>query len=97
MNIEVKNDTVMVLDNNFTVSKRFYDETRELGTDIFPALLPDVEYTLEVLCGPNCWSSLTTGERGSAGMYMAHMVRQGLVPYVFAGKLCQSPKVYNMI
>ena len=94
---ESKNEVFLVLDNHCTVSQSFYTEIREQVTDIVPALLPDAEYTLQALCGPEYWNALTDGEPSSAGKCMVHMVKNGLVPYVDACENCQSPKVYSVI
>jgi hypothetical protein len=93
--IEAKDEVFLILDNSCTVSQSFYTGIREQVTDIFPALLPDVEYTLQMLCGPEFWESLTDGERRLAGKCMVDMVKNELVPYTDACKSCQSPKVYT--
>ena len=95
--IESKDEVFLVLDNRCTVLQSFYTEIREQVTDIVPALLPDVKYTLQMLCDPEYWDSLTIGERQSAGKCMAYMVKNELVPYTDACKSCQSPKVYTII
>ena len=95
--IESKDEVFLVLDNRCTVLQSFYTEIREQVTDIVPALLPHSKYTLQALCGPEYWNALTDGERRSAGMCMAHMVRNGLIPYVDVSRPCQSPKVYSII
>ena len=94
---ESKVEVIHIFENGRTISEKLRNEIFELVTDIPPGLPVNAKYTLQSLCGTDYWTSLTTGERRTAGMYMAYMVRQGLVPYVFAGKPCQSPKVYNMI
>ena len=96
-NIESKVEVIHLLKNGRTISEKLCNDIFELVTDIPPGLPANAKYTLQSLCGIDYWTSLTTGVRGSAGMYMAHMVRQGLVPYVCTGKQCQSPKVYSMI
>ena len=94
---EYKTDKYQMLDNGLIVSKQLYDEIRTQVTDITPALLPDAEYTLKMLCEPGYWKSLSHQQRSHAGMSMTSMVRCNLVPYCFAGELCQSPKVYVVI
>ena len=95
--IESKVEVLLVLDNRCTVSPSFYTEIREQVTYIFPALLPHVKYTLQMLCGSEYWNALTDGERSSAGKCMVHMVKNELVPYTDACETCQSPKVYSII
>lgn len=97
----MKNETtaemILLLDGSFTVPQKFYNKIREQVTDIVPALVPDVEYTMKLLCGPEYWDSLTNGERQSAGKCMVYMVKNELIPYSNACKSCQSPKVYTII
>ena len=97
MTNETTAEVILLLDDSFTVPQKSYNQVREQVTDIVPALLPDVEYTLQMLCGPEYWDSLTMDERRSAGKCMVHMVKNELVPYDFAGWSCQSPKVYTVI
>ena len=97
MKNENTTQVILLLDNSFTVPQKLHDEVREQVTDIVPALLPDVEYTLQMLCEPEYWDSLTMDERRSAGKCMAHMARKGLIRYVPSGRPCQSPKVYSII
>ena len=97
MKNEIPTEVILLLDGSFTVPQKSYDKVRELVTDIAPVLTLDDEYTLQLLCGPEYWASLTNNERQSAGKCMIHMVKNGLVPYAFAGGLCQSPKVYTDI
>lgn len=97
MKNENPTEVILLLDDSFTVPQKLYDEVREQVTEIAPALALDYEYTLRKLCDPEYWVSLTTYQRQSAGKCMAHMVKNGLVPYNFAGKLCQSPKVFTVI
>ena len=94
MKTENTTEVILLLDDSFTVPQKSYNQVREQVTDIVPALLPDVEYTLQMLCDPEYWDSLTMDERRSAGKCMVHMVKNELVPYAFAGKPCQSPKAY---
>ena len=94
---ETTAEVLLLLDGSFTVPQKLHDDVRGQVTDIVPALLPDVAYTLQMLCGSEYWDLLTMDERQSAGRCMVHMVKNGLVPYDFAGRLCQSPKVYTSI
>ena len=95
--IESKVEVIHLFDGNSKISEKLRNEIIELVTDTPPGLSPNAEFTLQSLCGIDYWTSLTMGERSSAGKYMAYMVREELIPYVFAGRPCQSPKVYNMI
>ena len=97
MKNENSTEVILLLDGSFTVPQKFYNEIRELVTDIAPVLQLDAEYPLKMLCDPDYWLSLTINERILAGRCMAYMVKNGFAPYNFAGKLCQSPKVYTVI
>ena len=97
MQNETKTEVMIFLDDSFTVPQNFYSEVRKQVTEIVPALLPDAEYTLQKLCDLEYWDSLTIYERTLAGRCMVHMVKNGLLPYDFAGWLCQSPKKYTVI
>ena len=97
MKNETTTEVILLLDGSFTAPQKFYNKTREQVTDITPALTLDYKYTLQMLCGPEYWNSLTNSERQSAGKCMAYMVENELVPYTDACKSCQSPKVYTVI
>ena len=97
MQNEPKTEVMIFLDDSFSVPQKFYDEVRWQVTDIVPALIPGVKYLLQKLCDPDWWDSLSRYERNMAGRCMVHMVKKGLVPYDFAGWLCQSPKKYTVI
>ena len=97
MKNENPTEVILLLDDSFTVPQKLYDSVREQVTEIAPALTLDAKYTLQMLCGPDYWDSLTNSERQSAGKCMAHMVKNVLVPYADACKSCQSPKVYTVI
>ena len=90
-------EVILLLDDSFTVPQNFYSEVLKQVTDIASVLQLDAEYPLKMLCDPDYWLSLTINERILAGRCMAYMVKNGFVPYNFAGKLCQSPKVYIAI
>ena len=96
-NIESKVEVIHLLKNGRTISEKLCNDIFELVTDIPPGLPANAKYTLQSLCGIDYWHSLTMDERRSAGMYMAYMVREELIPYEFTGRPCQSPKVYSMI
>lgn len=99
INTDIKSnvEVTRVFEDGFTISEKLRNEILEFITDIPPGLPANAEYTLQSLCGTEYWLSLTLNERISAGKYMAHMVRKGLVDFVFAGRPCQSPKVYSII
>lgn len=94
---ESKVDVLLLLDNGCTVSKKLFDEIFDQVTDEDLPLYPDAEYALQMLCEPHYWSSLSMGQRRSAGMCMAQMVRKRQILYVPTGRPCQSPKVYSII
>ena len=96
MKNENTTEVILLLDDSFTVPQNPYNQVREQVTDIAPILTLDDDYTLKKLCDPDYWDSLTNNERKLAGRCMAYMVKNGLVPYNFAGRLCQSPKVYTV-
>jgi len=97
MKNENTTEVILLLDDSFTVPQNFYSEVRKQVTDIAPALQLDAEYPLKKLCDSDYWFSLTIHERKLAGRCMAYMVKNGFTPYNFAGRLCQSPKVYTVI
>ena len=97
MKNENTTEVILLLNGSFTVPQKLHDNVREQVTDIAPALTLDTKYTLQMLCGPEYWDSLSITERQSAGKCMAYMVKKGLVPYVDACETCQSPKVYTVI
>ena len=97
MTNETTAEVILLLDDSFTVPQKSYNQVREQVTDIAPALTLDKKYTLQMLCGPEYWDSLTMHERRLAGKCMVHMVENQLVPYDFGGRYCQHPKVYNVI
>ena len=94
---ETTAEVILLLDGSFTVPQKLHDDVREHVTDIASVLPFDAKYTLQMLCGPEYWDSLTNSERQSAGKCMAYMVKNELVPYTDACKSCQSPKVYTVI
>ena len=99
--IPMQNETItevmIFLDDSFTVPQKFYDAVCRQVTDIEPALILGAQYTLKKLCEPEYWNSLTMYERRVAGRCMKHLVENELVPYDFAGWICQQPKKYTVI
>jgi len=97
MTNETPTEVILLLDDSFTVPQKFYSEVRKQVTDTAPVLQQDAEYPLKMLCDSEYWDSLTINERIVAGRCMAYMVKNGFAPYNFAGRLCQSPRVYTSI
>ena len=64
--------------------------------DILPALLPEVAYTTEQLCGPDFWAQLQPGDPSRAGRCLAHLVDQGLMPLVEVPTRHEYPKRYRL-
>ena len=95
--MSTKYELIYLQESRRWVSKKLFDDIFNQVTDEDLPLYPDAEYSLEKLCEPHYWSSLSMSERRSAGMCMAQMVRKRLVLYKPAGKPCQSPKVYSII
>ena len=87
----------LVLGNNLTVPKKLYESIYSEVVDIARVLPGYSKCTVEMLCDPDFWNSLSMWERRQAGMIMVYLVRHRLVPYMSAGRLCQSPKVYTPI
>jgi hypothetical protein len=90
------NETFLVLSPKLTVPRSLFSSILRQVTAIAPAVDPHQEYTLQELCGEEYWQSLSNWHRRLAGKCMAHMVTHGLVPYCFAGHLCESPKKYML-
>lgn len=85
-----------ILEISSTSQDDLYNTIRKHVTAIAPLLIPDEKYTLQSICGPDFWSSLSDGQRIEAGRYMADMVRKRLVPYEYAGRLSNNHSVYRI-
>ncbi|MDG5469657.1 hypothetical protein P9J64_15145 [Deltaproteobacteria bacterium IMCC39524] len=90
----MKTEIMIVLDEDYTVHKGFYDRIKHEILDGLHVLQPNVEYTAEKLCGPMLWGSLKRGESPLAGRCIADMVRKGVLPLQFVGCEHLSPKRY---
>ena len=90
------NDTniFIVFEDGFSAPRAFFESVEERVLEIIPALLRGHGYTLEDLCGPDFWGSLSDGQRRLAGRCMAFMVKKGMLPLEFSGHICASPKQY---
>jgi hypothetical protein len=91
-----QNEKFLVISPKLTVPRSLYNSILRQVTEIAPAVNPYQEYTLQVLCGDEYWQSLSNWNRRLAGKCMAHMVTHELVPYCFAGHLCESPKKFML-
>ena len=85
----------LVNENTFQVV--LFNTLRKHVTAMSALYKSDEVNTLESICGPVFWSSLSDGDKRLAGRYMSQMVDKNMVPYEFAGKCCQSPLVYSVI
>jgi hypothetical protein len=90
------NETFLVLSPKLTVPRSLFSSVLRQVTEIAPAVDPHREYTLQELCGDDYWQPLSSWNRRLAGKCMAYMVDHDLVPYCFAGHLCESPKKYML-
>jgi len=87
---------LVLLHANRVVKLAFFDEVRNLIEEIRPALERDVDYTAEMLCGPEFWKSLSATECRMAGMCVAFIVRQEMVPLVCSVCRHRYPKRYRL-
>ena len=85
-----------LLHDGKTVSKAFYDSFFQQVIEIVPALLPDINYTTEILCGAEFWESLEGHQPNMAGKCLASMVSQGLLPLKCSGKASDNARYYQL-
>ena len=90
-------ETFIVLDGGYTVPKIFYDRIKNEILDVLHVLIPGVEYTAEMLCGPELWGSLKKDEHSLAGRCVADMVRKVALPLRSVGCEHDYPKRYTLI
>ena len=87
----------IVLEGGYTAPQSFYDRIKTEILDALHVLVPDAEYTAEMLCGPDLWGSLKRSEPALAGRCVADMVRKGTLPLRFVGCGHRQPKRYTLI
>ena len=85
----------VVLHAHAIVALAFFEEVRKRVEEIVPALEHDVDYTAEMLCGKDYWKSMSARCRRMAGMCIAFMVRQEMLPLVCSACPHQYPKPYR--
>jgi hypothetical protein len=76
-----KQEFMVVLDK-FRVETLYFELIESLFQDIYPALLEDVDYTAQELCGEELWADLTSGGKREAIFCLRHLARQDDVPLV---------------
>ena len=86
----------IVLNDGLTVTEVFFSALLHQVEEIYPAMIPGVKYTLEMLCGPTFWGPLTDGQKRVAGKCMVHMVENGMLPLHFAEGRHEYPKLYSL-
>lgn len=90
------NDQI-TLHSGFKVQKSFFESVHLTVEEVVPAMQPNVQYTAEMLCGDEFWSSLTKGERILAGRCLADLVIKKLLPLGFASPGSNCSKRYRII
>ena len=86
----------MMLHDGYTVTENFYNAVRYQVDEVIPALIRDMKYTSEMLCGDVFWEPLSDGEKRMAGRCIANMVVSGLLPFDFAMTKHEYPKRYQL-
>jgi hypothetical protein len=89
-------DRVVVLHANTVVPLAFFEEVRKLVEEIVPGLERATNYTAEMLCGPDLWEPASAKRRQMAGMCVAFMVLQGMLPLVCSACRHRYPKLYRL-
>ncbi len=87
---------IVLGDGYYTVPEFFYDRIKHEIADVLHVLKPGVEYTAEMLCGPEIWGSLKRGEPSLAGRCVMDMVLKGVLPLQVVGCEHQYPKRYTL-
>ena len=85
-----------VLNHGLTVTEVFFYALFHQVEGILPELIPGEKYTLEMLCGPTFWDSLTNGQKRIAGRCMVLIVETGLLPLHIAEGRHEYPKLYSL-
>lgn len=93
---EVVEEGIRVLKDGYTVPEPFYNSIKTTIEEIVPALISGIEYTAEMLCGPDFWQSLNRGEPSLAGRCVMDMVDNSTLP--LRPVVCQHeyPKRYSL-
>ena len=93
---EPKVQVFIILDSGFVIERSIYDARCAEIIKVIPNLLPDSKYPYKSLCGRDLWNSRSDWENQLGGMCIAYAVRHRKLPLRFAGKQCQSPKLYSL-
>lgn len=78
-----------------TVPTSLYESLRKHVIERRPKLEPGVPYMLKMVCDASYWARLGK-MRNAAGWVMAHLVEEGLVPYLFASERDSKPLWYRL-
>jgi hypothetical protein len=95
--IEIKAPKVVeyiMIQGRYCVPKTLCDSIKKQVESIIPALIRNVNYTLEELCGEEYWNQLTVGARKLAGRAMAHLVSTKSLPLNFGPTTGANAKTY---
>jgi hypothetical protein len=96
MNSDIDKKVLMILlSGGHSVTEAFYKKVELQVEEVLPAVVPEVSYTLEELCGQEFWGQLSPNEQKLAGRCMARMVKNGELPFEFVGCKHASPKRYK--
>jgi hypothetical protein len=87
---------VELLAGGYPVKAAFFESIRHRVEAALPTLNPRLTYTLEKLCGKLFWANLDAGESKQAGRCMAHLVVTNQLPLVFAPRIHEYPKHYQL-
>ena len=91
-----KVQVILILDSGFTVEQSIYDAYCAEIKKVIPNLMHRSKYSYKSLCGRDLWNSRSDWDNRLGGMCIAHAVRHGKLRLRFAGKQCQSPKLYSL-
>ena len=86
----------MLLNDEHTVSKGFFDSVRTQVEGSLPGMVAGQSYTAKQMCDKDFWKKLTKIQRISAGKCIAHMVIRGSLPLEYVGKDGANAKHYQL-
>ena len=66
----------------FRVETGYFELVESAFMDIYPALLEDVAYTAEEICGEELWADLTASAQRQATLCLRHMAQQDDHPLI---------------
>ena len=94
--LNVQNEELIVINQNLTVQKEFYDSVHYMMLDGSKRCAEAVPYSVKKIIDASLWKCFDDREKREIGMCVVHMVENGNLPFDKSPGKHEYPKLYTI-